>query len=69
MDNQINELSKGDKTNSIPNKYNLGSKKKYGNSDILDQPPRADKPAKDTTNNNKEKKAQNPPTIAKGLVP
>jgi hypothetical protein len=69
MDNQINELSKGDKTNSNPNKYNLRSKKKEGKSDIPDQPPRADKPAKDATNNNKEKKTQNPSPIAKGYVP
>jgi ribonuclease HI len=69
MDNQINELSKGEKTNSSPNKYNLRSKKKEGKSDIPDQPSRAEKPAKDATNNNKEKKTQNPSPIAKGPVP
>jgi hypothetical protein len=31
MDNQINDMSKGDKTNGSPNKYNLRSKKKEGN--------------------------------------
>jgi hypothetical protein len=60
MDNQINELSKGDKTNSNQNKYNLGYKKKEGKSDIHDQPPKADNPTKDSKNNKKEKKTQNP---------
>jgi hypothetical protein len=69
MNSQINELSKGEKANSSPNKYNLWSKKKEGKSDIPDQPSIAEKPAKDTTNNNKEKKAQNPPPIAKDPVP
>jgi hypothetical protein len=69
MDSQINELSKGEKTNSSPNKYNLRSKKKEGKSDIPDQPSRAEKPAKDAINNNKEKKTQNPSPIAKGHVP
>jgi ribonuclease HI len=69
MNSQINELSKGEKANSSPNKYNLRSKKKEGKSDIPDQPSIAEKPTKDATNNNKEKKAQNPPPIAKDLVP
>jgi hypothetical protein len=69
LDNQINELSKGEKANNSPNKYNLRSNKKEGKSDILDQPSRAEKPAKDAANNNKEKKTQNPSPIAKGLVP
>jgi hypothetical protein len=68
MSCQINELIKGEKANSGPNKYNLRSKKKEGKSDIPDQPSIAEKPTKDTTNNNKEKKAQNPPPIAKDLV-
>jgi hypothetical protein len=68
-DSQINELSKGEKANSSPNKYNLWSKKKEGKSDIPDQPSIAEKPAKDATNNNKEKKAQNPPPIAKDPCP
>jgi hypothetical protein len=34
MDSQINELSKGEKTNSSPNKYNLRYKKKEGKYDI-----------------------------------
>jgi hypothetical protein len=39
MDNQINELSKGQETNGNPIKYNLKSKKKYGKYDIPNQPP------------------------------
>jgi hypothetical protein len=35
MDNQLNELSKGEKTNNNPNKYNLRSKKKEGNLTFL----------------------------------
>jgi hypothetical protein len=30
MENQLNELSKGDKANNSPNRYNLRSKKKEG---------------------------------------
>jgi hypothetical protein len=60
MDRQINELSRGDNTNSSPNKYKLRSNKKEGNSDILNQPSRAKKLAKDIANNSKEKKTKNP---------
>jgi hypothetical protein len=65
MNSQINELSKGEKASSSPNKYNLQSKKKEGKSDIPDQPSIVEKPAKDTTNISKEKRAQNSPPIAK----
>ena len=65
MNSQINELSKGEKANSSPNKYNLRSKKKEGKSDIPGQPSIVEKPTKDATRNNKEKKAHNPPPIAK----
>jgi hypothetical protein len=58
-----------DKANDNPNRYNLRSKKKDGNLDIPDQPPREDKPARDTTKKNKENKAQNPPPIGKGPIP
>jgi hypothetical protein len=69
MDDQINQLSKGEKTNSNPNKYNLISKKKEVKSDIPDQSSKVEKPVKDATNKNKENKAQNPSPIAKGPVP
>jgi hypothetical protein len=69
MNSRINELSKGEKADSGPNKYNLRSKKKEGNSDVPDPSPREEKPAKDATNKNKEKKAQNPSPIPKDPVP
>jgi hypothetical protein len=43
MDSQLNELSKGEKTSGNPNRYNLRSKKKEGNLDVLDQPTSAEK--------------------------
>jgi hypothetical protein len=69
MNSQINELNKGEKANNSPSKYNLGSKKKEGKSDIPDPSPRVENPAKDATDSGKEMKAQNPPPIAKDLVP
>jgi hypothetical protein len=69
MDDQINELSKGEKSNSSPNKYNLRYKKKEGNSDILDQPSKEEKPAIYATKSSKENKTHNPSPIAKGDVP
>jgi hypothetical protein len=69
MDNQLNELSKGEKTSHTPNRYNLRSKQKEGKSDIPDRPTRAEKPAKDIADRSKEKKAQTPPLVVKSLVP
>jgi hypothetical protein len=40
MDNQLNELSKGDKANNSPNRYNLRSKKKEGKPDVPDNLPK-----------------------------
>jgi hypothetical protein len=57
LDSQINELIQGEKTDNIPNKYNLRSKKIEGKSNIPNQPSRVEKPAKNTMNNNKERKA------------
>jgi hypothetical protein len=68
MNNQINELSKGEDTHSSPRRYNLRSKKKEGKYDIPNQRSRAEKPAKDATNNNKDTKTQNLSPLAKGLV-
>jgi hypothetical protein len=68
IDIQINEMSKGEKANSGPNKYNLRSKKKEGKHDVPYLASREDKPAKDAANNNKENKTQNPSPIAKGHV-
>jgi hypothetical protein len=47
---KLNELSKGNKANDNPNRYNLRSKKKYGKSDVPSQPPREKNPTKDATN-------------------
>jgi hypothetical protein len=69
MEGQINELSKGKKTNSSPNKYNLRSKKREGKSDIPDQPSGVEKPTKYAVKDSKEKKMQNPSPLAKYLVP
>jgi hypothetical protein len=56
MDDQINELSRGEKANSSPNKYNLMSKKKEGNYDIPDQPSKVESHVKYAANDIKEKK-------------
>jgi hypothetical protein len=69
MENQPNELSKGEKASSSPHKYKLRSKKKKGKLDILDHPTRVENPAKDVADNIKEKKAQNPPPVVKIPVP
>jgi hypothetical protein len=69
MDNQLNELSKGEKTSHTPNRYNLRSKQKEGKSNIPDQPAREKKIVKDIANRSKEKKAQTPPLLVKSLVP
>jgi hypothetical protein len=60
MDSQLNELSKGERTENNPNRYNLRSKKKEGNPDIPDQPVRTEKLAKNVADGVKEKEA-NPP--------
>jgi hypothetical protein len=69
MNNEINEIIKGENANNNPNKYNLRSKKKEGKADIPDQPPREENPVKDAANNNKEKKSHNPSSIPKDPVP
>jgi hypothetical protein len=69
MDSQLNELSKGEKTNNNPNRYSLRSKKKEGKLDISDQPTRVENPAKDVADNSKEKEVQNPPPVVKIPIP
>jgi hypothetical protein len=68
MSDQMNELRKGEKTSSDPNRYNLRSKKKEANPDVPEQPARAEKPAKDMADNNKERKAHSPPPVVKGPI-
>jgi ribonuclease HI len=69
MNSQINELSKGEKANNSPRKYNLQSTKNQGKSDVPDPAPGVENPARDAANRNKENKAQNSPPIAKDIVP
>jgi hypothetical protein len=69
MNSQINEMSKGEKSNSTPNRYNLRSKKNEGKSDILDQPLIVERPAKPATLTTKEKKTQNISPTAKDPIP
>jgi hypothetical protein len=68
MDNQLNELRKGDKANNNPNRYNLRSKNKEGNPDVPDQPTREENPAKVVADDNKGKKIQTPPPVAKDPI-
>jgi len=44
MDTQLNELSKGERTSSNRNRYNLMSKKKEGEPQISDQTTRIEHP-------------------------
>jgi hypothetical protein len=56
INTQINKLSKGEKANNTPNRYNLRSKKKEGNFDSQHQPLIAERPTKAAATTNKEKK-------------
>jgi hypothetical protein len=69
MDNQLNELSKGEKTNENANKYNLRSKKKEGKSNTSDQPTQIENFAKTVASSNKGKEVQNPQAVTKTHVP
>jgi hypothetical protein len=69
LNNQINELSKGEKANTTPNKYNIWSKRKIEESDIPTQPPRVEKPTKNALNTIKENKSLNSSPISKDTVP
>jgi len=60
MDNQINELTKGDKTKENPNRYNLRSKKKAEKTDTYDHPTKTESSAKAVASRSKEKDAQIP---------
>jgi hypothetical protein len=68
MENQLNEMRKGERTNGNPNRYNLRSKKKEGNPDIPEQPTRTEHPVKEVAANSKEKEAQYPQTVVKGPI-
>jgi len=57
MDIQLNELSKGDKTNDNPNRYDLRSKNKGVKPDVLEHPTKTKKLANDVASNSKERKS------------
>jgi hypothetical protein len=69
FDRQLNELSKGDKANSSPNRYNLRSKRKEGKNDVPDQRTEAEKPAKDVVDDSRGKKIQTPYPMVKTPIP
>jgi hypothetical protein len=69
LENQLNELTKGEKTSNSQNKYNLRWKKReFIKPDIPDQPTKAEHHAEEVENNNKGKKAHNPPPVVKGPI-
>jgi hypothetical protein len=57
MDSQLNELSKGERTNGNTNRYNLRSKKKEGKPNIPDQPTGIENLVKSVEASSKEKEA------------
>jgi hypothetical protein len=65
MGSQLNDLRKEERTSGNPNRYNLRSKKKEGEPDILDEPTRIVNHAKDVAASHKEKEAQNPQAVVK----
>jgi ribonuclease HI len=69
MDSQLNEMSKGERTSSQPNRYNLRSKKKEGNPDSPEQPTRTEHHVKEVAASSKEKETQNPQAVIKNPVP
>jgi hypothetical protein len=69
MDKQLNKMRKGDKASDKPNRYNLKSKKKGANPDVLDRPTRVENPAEYVASYSEEKKRQNLPLVVKGPIP
>jgi ribonuclease HI len=69
MDNQINELSKGEKEKENPSKYNLRSKKKGEKTNASDQPSKTENFSKAVTVGSKKKDAQNPPVLIEDPTP
>jgi hypothetical protein len=63
MDSHLNELSKEDKDNGNPNRYNVRLKKKARTSDIPERPTREEKPDKYVADNNKGNKIQVPSPV------
>jgi hypothetical protein len=69
MDNQLNELSKGDKASDGRGRYSLRSDKKMAAPDIPQQSIRAERPANEEANDHRGKKAQTPSPIVHNHVP
>jgi len=69
MDNQLNELSKGDKAGSGRGRYNLRSDNKAATPDVPESSTRAKKPTEETAYNNKGEKAQPPSPIIQVHAP
>jgi hypothetical protein len=69
MDNQINELIKGEKEKENPSRYDLRSKKKGEKTNASEQPTKIKKYAKVVTVGNKEKYAQSPPLWVEDPIP
>jgi hypothetical protein len=67
MDSQLNELSKGEKTNDNPSKCNLRPKKKEGKTNTSDQPTKIGNFAKAMAARSKGKDAQNPQALVKSI--
>jgi hypothetical protein len=69
MDNQLNELSKGDKAGGGQGRYNLRSDKRIAAPDIPEQSTRMEKPANKVADNHRGKKAQPLSPIVHNHVP
>jgi hypothetical protein len=69
MDNQINELSKGEKAKENPSRYDLRSKKKGEKTNASDQPTKIEKTTKAMTVGSKEKFSQSPPVLVEDPIP
>jgi ribonuclease HI len=69
MNGQLNELSKADKAGSGRGRYNLRSDKRAAAPDVPESSARAKKPAEETADSNRGKKAQPPPPIIQVHAP
>jgi hypothetical protein len=68
MDNQLNDMSKGERTYIQPNRYNLRSKEKEGNPNSPEQPTRTNHHDKEVEASSKEKETQNPQAVIKNPI-
>lgn len=68
MNNQLNELSKGEKTKENQNKYNLRSKQKEGKPSTSNQPKKSENYAKTVTAISKENEELNNQPVIKAPI-